>query len=69
MEEMLLGNDASAWPVTSIKHAGIKVTCGFLDDDEADRVHGIVSSTHVRNGRILSPRTGDRAPRIPRTPG
>lgn len=65
MEGTLPRNDAetAAWPVTSIERAGIYATCGFLDDDEADRVQGIVSSTHVRNGRILSPRTGDRAPR------
>jgi type I restriction enzyme S subunit len=65
MEETLPRSDAdtAAWPVTSIERAGIYATCGFLDDDEADRVQGIVSSTHVRDGRILSPRTGDRAPR------
>ncbi|MDX3357975.1 hypothetical protein PV703_32750, partial [Streptomyces sp. ME01-24h] len=65
MEETALprdDTDTAAWPATSIERAGIYTTCGFLDDDEADRVHGIVSSTHVRDGRILSSRTGDREP-------
>lgn len=60
--------DTAAWPVTSIERAGIYTTCGFLDDGEADRAQGIVSSTHVRGGRILSPRTGEREPwRSPNT--
>jgi type I restriction enzyme S subunit len=64
MEETLTRDDpdTEAWPVTSIERAGIYATCGFLDEDEADRVQGIVSSTHVRHGRILSPRTGDHEP-------
>lgn len=64
MNETLLNDDAdtAAWPVTSIERAGVYATCGFLDDDEADRAQGIVSSTHVRDGRIHSPRTSDHEP-------
>ncbi|WP_107102878.1 hypothetical protein [Streptomyces torulosus] len=54
------------WQTTSIKHEWIHgriyTTCGFLDDAAADQTAGVVSSTFVQNGRILSPRANECRP-------
>ncbi|MFH8490183.1 hypothetical protein [Streptomyces longisporoflavus] len=52
----------AAWPTTSIEieraRRNIYTTCGFLDDDgAAGQAPGVVSSTFVRGGSILSPET------------
>ncbi|WP_241518681.1 N-6 DNA methylase [Streptomyces sp. CB03238] len=53
-----------AWQATAIADFHPKdmyTTSGLLDDDAPEQA-GIVSSTHVRDGRIQSPRTGGRNP-------
>ncbi|MFF3650356.1 hypothetical protein ACFYXV_17190 [Streptomyces sp. NPDC002181] len=53
-----------AWHVTAIGDfhpKDIYTTSGILDDDAPEQA-GIVSSTHVRDGRIRSPRIGGRTP-------
>ncbi|GAA1927035.1 hypothetical protein GCM10009716_38880 [Streptomyces sodiiphilus] len=56
----------AAWPTTSIEtertRRDIKTTSGFLDDAAADRTAGIVSSTFVKGGRILSPKANECRP-------
>ncbi|MFE4021758.1 hypothetical protein ACFXPZ_30865 [Streptomyces sp. NPDC059101] len=52
--------DTGAWQRTTIAEFPTKTmytTSGVLDDDTSG-LAGIVSSTHVRDGRIRSPRTG-----------
>ncbi|MFC9271114.1 hypothetical protein ACFTXJ_25500 [Streptomyces zhihengii] len=52
-----------AWPTTSIEfERSIYTTSGFLDDRAVDQAPGVVSSTFVRNGSIVSARTGKRGP-------
>ncbi|WP_052499174.1 hypothetical protein [Streptomyces vietnamensis] len=53
-----------AWQATTLAAFPPKdvfTTSGVLDDDAPEQA-GIVSSTHVRDGRIQSPRTGGRGP-------
>ncbi|MFE4373620.1 hypothetical protein ACFRMN_36360 [Streptomyces sp. NPDC056835] len=62
----------AAWPTTSIgierARRDIYITSGFLDDGAADQTPGVVSSTFVQDGRILSPRTNECGPgESPRT--
>lgn len=56
----------AAWQTTSIEsdwlRRDIHITSGFLDDADADHIAGVVSSTFVREGRILSPRAKERWP-------
>ncbi|MCJ0868537.1 hypothetical protein [Streptomyces sp. AP-93] len=56
----------AVWPTTSIKieeaRRDVFTTSGFLDDGPADRTPGVVSSTFVQDGSILSPRTPTCAP-------
>lgn len=54
-------NDTEAWLRTAIAEFPkneMYTTCGILDDDARAPV-GIVSSTHVKDGRISSPRTSE----------
>ncbi len=60
------GSGTDTWHTTTIeKCPEIYTTCGVLDDD-APGLAGIVSSTHVRGGRIRSPRTDRRGLGYPR---
>ncbi|MEV5882515.1 hypothetical protein AB0L74_07320 [Streptomyces sp. NPDC052020] len=60
----------TVWRTTSIEIEGdqkIRTTCGFVDDKDADKIPGVVSSTFVRDGRILAIpvneyRTGESPP-------
>ncbi|MFE9043723.1 hypothetical protein ACFYOG_22825 [Streptomyces sp. NPDC007818] len=61
----------AAWQTTSIEiertRRDIYTTSGYLDEAAADQPAGVVSSTFVQDGKILSPRTnechpGDSAP-------
>ncbi|WP_413103270.1 hypothetical protein [Streptomyces sp. Inha503] len=56
----------AAWQTTSIKIERIRrriyTTSGFIDDAAAEQTAGVVSSTFVQNGRILSPRTKECRP-------
>lgn len=56
----------ATWPTTSIAieraRRDIYTTSGFLDDRAADKTPGVVSSTFVQNGSILSPRTNECGP-------
>ncbi|MDI3420320.1 restriction endonuclease subunit S domain-containing protein [Streptomyces luteolus] len=57
--------NTEAWQATAIADFHPKdmyTTSGALDDDAPGQA-GIVSSTHVRGGRIHSPRTGERGPK------
>lgn len=63
----------AAWPTTSLLKlerlgGNISTACGFLDDKTADKTPGVVSSTFVRGGRILSPRTNKWASGEPPRP-
>ncbi|MFE5124974.1 hypothetical protein [Streptomyces sp. NPDC056669] len=53
----------AAWQTTSIKieraRRDIYTTSGFLADAAADQTAGVVSSTFVQDGRILSPRANE----------
>lgn len=60
----------AAWPATSLRELErhdrtISTACGFVDDKTAESTPGVVSSTFVRGGRILSPRTNDGAGEAP----
>ncbi|MGD9485121.1 hypothetical protein WDH52_18015 [Streptomyces sp. TRM70308] len=61
----------TAWRTTSIEIEGVRkihITCGFLDDKTADKTPGVVSSTFVRDGRILpAPANGCRPGEAPPT--
>ncbi|MEU2484929.1 hypothetical protein ABZ593_10035 [Streptomyces sp. NPDC012617] len=61
-----VNSDTAAWPTTSIEieraRRDIYTTSGFLDDGAADQTPGVVSSTFVQDGSILSPRTNKRGP-------
>jgi type I restriction enzyme S subunit len=61
-----IASDKAAWQTTSIKiertRRDIYTTSGFLDDAAADRTAGVVSSTFVQDGRILSPRVNECRP-------
>ncbi|WP_240812919.1 hypothetical protein [Streptomyces sp. DASNCL29] len=56
-----VASSKAAWQTTSIKIERIRrriyTTSGFLDDAAAEQTTGVVSSTFVQDGRILSPRT------------
>lgn len=56
----------AAWQTTSIKIERIRrriyTTSGFLDDAAADQAAGVVSSTFVQDGRILSRRANECRP-------
>ncbi|MFJ9572119.1 restriction endonuclease subunit S domain-containing protein [Streptomyces bacillaris] len=60
----------SAWPTVSLRGLerlghNIHTVCGFLDDKTAESTPGVVSSTFVRDGKILSPRTNEWASGAP----
>ncbi|MBP0456019.1 hypothetical protein [Streptomyces montanisoli] len=59
-----VASDGAAWKTTSIKigRPRIYTTSGFLDDATAEQIAGVVSSTFVRNGRILAPRVKECRP-------
>ncbi|MFJ2173915.1 hypothetical protein ACIOHE_13505 [Streptomyces sp. NPDC087851] len=61
-----VNSGAAAWTTTSIEieqaRRDIYTTSGFFDDEADDRTPGVVSSTFVQNGNILSPRTNKCAP-------
>ncbi|MEV0276674.1 hypothetical protein AB0I22_09880 [Streptomyces sp. NPDC050610] len=67
----LIDVDSAAWPTTSIEveraHRSIFTTCGFLEDETGDRASGVVGSSLVQGGRILSSGTNHRAPRVSRS--
>ncbi|MFE0183418.1 restriction endonuclease subunit S [Streptomyces olivaceus] len=56
----------AAWQTTSINHERIHgriyTTSGFLDEAAAAQTAGVVSSTLVQGGRILSPRANECRP-------
>ncbi|MEV6530491.1 hypothetical protein AB0M86_12975 [Streptomyces sp. NPDC051639] len=56
----------AAWQTTSIEierpRRDIYTTSGFLDDAAADQTAGVVSSTFVQDGRILSTRSNECRP-------
>ncbi|MDT0548245.1 restriction endonuclease subunit S domain-containing protein [Streptomyces lonegramiae] len=56
----------AAWQTTSIEierlRRDIYTTSGFLDDAAAEQTAGVVSSTFVQDGRILSPRINECRP-------
>ncbi|WP_198548924.1 hypothetical protein [Streptomyces sp. PRh5] len=56
-----VASSKAAWQTTAIKIERIRrrihTTSGFLDDAAAEQTTGVVSSTSVQDGRILSPRT------------
>ncbi|MEV6407662.1 MULTISPECIES: restriction endonuclease subunit S domain-containing protein [Streptomyces] len=58
----------AAWQTTSIAfertRRRIYTTSGFLDDAAADQAAGVVSSTFVQDGRILSPRADEFRPGV-----
>ncbi|MCX4692410.1 hypothetical protein [Streptomyces sp. NBC_01408] len=61
-----VNSGTAAWPTTSIEieqaRRDVYTTSGFLDDGAADQTPGVVSSTFVQGGGILSPRTNHRGP-------
>ncbi|MGA5409410.1 hypothetical protein ACPCSC_19370 [Streptomyces lavendulocolor] len=60
-----VGSGTTTWRTTSIEGEGtrkIYTTCGFLDEMTADKTPGVVSSTFVRDGRILPPPANDCRP-------
>ncbi|WP_258016645.1 hypothetical protein [Streptomyces sp. AJS327] len=62
-----IDSGSAAWQTTSIEieraRRNIYTTSGFLDDAAADQTAGVVSSTFVQDGRILSPRANECRPR------
>lgn len=56
----------AAWQTTSLEvertHRDIYTTSGYLYDSDADQPAGVVSSTFVQDGKILTPRTDECRP-------